>query len=69
MKRSAQAVIQQFRQKALRQSIDGYGRLFDFILPAGILVEIDPTKRRSKLDLISVLWAWIARNLLLAGGP
>lgn len=62
-RRSTQAAIALFRQKAVRQSISGYARLFDFILPADFLLDIDSTKRRSKFDLITVLWAWIAQVL------
>lgn len=62
-KRSAQAAMQQFRASALRNSISGYGLLFDDVLPAEFLAEIDPTRRNRHFGHRPVFWAWIGQIL------
>lgn len=62
-KRSAQAVISDFRKRSARRSISSYGRFFAAVLPAEFLASIDTTKRQRHFDQVTVFWAWISQIL------
>lgn len=57
--------MQQIRHRALRESICGYGFLFDDVLPAEFLAEIDPTRRNRHFGHRPVFWAWLGQILEL----
>jgi hypothetical protein len=62
-KRSVQEAMQRFRLAALRHCPGGYGLLFDDVLPAEFLCEVDKTKRNRHFGGIPVFWAWVAQIL------
>ncbi len=47
----------------MRCSISGYAVMFEEVLPAAWLSEIDPTCRQRSLGHIPVFWAWLAQVL------
>lgn len=62
-RRRIQAALRSQRERVLRQSISGYAVLFESVLPAGFLNEIDRTKRQRRFGHIPVFWAWLAQLL------
>ena len=62
-KRRAQAVIREARRQLTRSSLSGYATLFEDVLPAQFLNEIDPTKRQRSYGHLPVFWAWVAQIL------
>jgi len=62
-KRRAQATIQKLRTQLTRSSLSGYAVLFEDILPASWLIEIDPTSRQRPYGHLFVFWAWVAQIL------
>ena len=59
----AQELILRIRQKAQRNSLSGYGMLFEDVLPAEFLEGIDQTKRKRHFGAIPVFWAWLGQIL------
>lgn len=55
--------MERIRRLALRKSLSGYGLLFDRVLPAELLAEIDPTVRNRHFGHLPVFWAWIGQLL------
>lgn len=62
-KRTAQEAIRRIRHFALRGSLSGYALLFEDVLPAEFLLEIDQTKRRRHFGAVPVFWAWLGQIL------
>lgn len=62
-KRRAQAAIQKLRTQLTRSSLSGYAVLFEDVLPASWLTEIDPTSRQRAYGHLPVFWAWVAQIL------
>lgn len=62
-KRKKQALVRQFREQALRESLEGYSLLFEHILPRHFLDSIDPTQRDRHFPVPTVFWAWLAQLL------
>lgn len=60
-KRRLQARIREQRQVALNRSLGGYSCLFESVIPAGWLAQIDPTQRQRTMGAIPIFWAWIAQ--------
>ena len=62
-KRRAQAAIQKLRTQFTRSSLSGYATLFEDVLPAQWLAQIDPTPRQRTYGHLPVFWAWVAQIL------
>jgi len=62
-KRRAQAAIQKLRTQLTRSSLSGHAVLFEDVLPAQWLTEIDPTSRQRAYGHLPVFWAWVAQIL------
>jgi len=63
IKRKKQAAIRKLREKTIRHSLSGYSLLFEQILGADFLEQIDETKRQRSYGNIPTFWAWLAQIL------
>lgn len=55
--------MRRVRHSVLRNSLSSYALLFDDVLPAEFLREIDQTKRQRHFGAVPVFWAWIGQLL------
>ena len=62
-KRRAQAAIRIARKRLISDSLSGYSLIFERVLPAAFLNQIDPTKRQRSFGHLPVFWAWIGQIL------
>ena len=60
-KRRLQADLRRLREGVIQGSISGYAVMFEKVLPAVWLLEIEPTRRQRSLGHIPVFWAWLAQ--------
>jgi hypothetical protein len=60
-KRRLQAVIGRTRRSSLSESLSGYALMFEQILPAGFMRQVDPTKRQRSFGHVPVFWGWLAQ--------
>jgi hypothetical protein len=60
-RRKHQAAIRARRQSVITHSPSGYGVMFEDVLPAPVLRELDATVRQRHFGHLPVFWAWLAQ--------